>query len=222
MRKFRVLTCILLTLSLAACGAANPALPSSDVNNTQPEVTTLPAESTATDLSAEAVVSYADLADLTFTFSSGVGAWMTTLFIAADGSFEGEFFDEDMGAAGDGYSNGTVSLCTFHGQLAPLSRKDDLTCTTTISSISYAKTADTEEILDNIHYVYTTAYGLDDAETLYFYLPGTKTADLDEECMSWIATYLQDGVEGERPDTIPFTVLYNKNAGTAFVGMVEG
>lgn len=226
MKKLWILVCVLLALSLAACGKApgdvttTASTDAADTSvNTKIDATDA---SVSTDVPTAEGLSYADLADLTFTFTSGVGGWQTTMYMQADGSFAGEYFDSDMGVTGEGYPDGTVYVCTFNGQFAPLLRVDDLTYTTEVESISYAQTADTEEIRDGIRYVYTTAYGLDNAKTLYFYLPGTGTASLSEACMNWVSIYLWTGVEGEHAKELPFVVLFNENAETAFVGEVEG
>lgn len=228
MRKLQIFACILLVLSLAACGTANTPASSSDTSDTQPETTTaqsaetiLTEETTTTDAPVAVGPSYAEFADLTFTFSSGAGGWQTTMYIAADGSFTGEHFDAEMTDTDDSYPNGTQYISTFSGQFAPLTQVDDLTYTTTIASITYANTVETEEIRDGVRYVYTTAYGLDDAKTLYFYLPGTETAKLDDGCMSWVSNYLWNYSEEERAK-LPFVVLFNENAETAFEGVVEG
>ena len=223
MKKLWILACVLLVLSLAACGKV-PGDVTTDAS-TDADDTSASAEtdaSVSTDAPTAEGLSYADLSDLTFTFSSGVGGWQTIMYMQADGSFTGEYFDSDMGVTGEGYPNGTVYVSTFSGQFAPLSRVDDLTYTTKVESISYVQPADTEEIQDGVRYVYTTAYGLDDAQTLYFYLPGTETAKLSEACMSWVSIYLWTGVESEHAKELPLVVLFNENAGTAFAGEVEG
>ena len=232
MKKLQIFVCVLLMLCLAACGNTDGGITTGTSADTKPEVTTEKTKNVSeTTESGEPfspdqpvvdAFSYADLADLTFTFSSGVGGWQTTMYIQADGSFTGEYFGSWLGETGEGYPDGTTYVCTFSGKFAPLSQLDDLTYTTAVESISYAQSADTEEIRDGMRYVYTTAYGLDDAKTLYFYLPGTKTADLSEACMSWVSTYLWAGNEDEHAEVLPFVVLFNENAGTAFAGEVEG
>ena len=41
----------------------------------------------------------------TFYFSSGAGGWATELKVYADGTFEGHYYDSDMGDRGNGYPN---------------------------------------------------------------------------------------------------------------------
>lgn len=146
MKKLQIFVCVLLMLCLAACGNTDSGITTGTSADTKPEVTTEKTKNVSeTTESGEPfspdqpvvdAFSYVDLADLTFTFSSGVGGWQTTLYIRADGSFTGEYFDSDMGVTGEGYPDGTVYVCTFNGQFAPLSQIDDLTYTTTVESIS--------------------------------------------------------------------------------------
>ena len=220
MKKLQIFVCVLLMLCLAACGNTDSGITTGTSADTKPEVTTEKTKNVSeTTESGEPFSPDQPVVD---AFSSGVGGWQTTMYIQADGSFTGEYFDSDMGVTGEGYPDGTTYVCTFSGKFAPLSQLDDLTYTTAVESISYVQSADTEEIRDGMRYVYTTAYGLDDAKTLYFYLPGTKTADLSEACMSWVSTYLWAGNEDEHAEVLPFVVLFNENAGTAFAGEVEG
>jgi folate-dependent phosphoribosylglycinamide formyltransferase PurN len=67
------------------------------------------------------------MAGLNWSFSSGAGAWSTDLQIQEDGSFTGEFHDSDMGDCTDEYPDGTVSFCSFSGQLSLVSQVDEKT-----------------------------------------------------------------------------------------------
>ena len=58
------------------------------------------------------------------TFSSGAGAWRTSLILNADGTFVGEYSDSDMGDIGDAYPNGTFYFCSFSGQFEVLTATD--------------------------------------------------------------------------------------------------
>lgn len=50
-----------------------------------------------------------------FVFSSGVGAWATSMTLEQDGAFSGEYYDADMGVCDEDYPNGTVYICDFRG-----------------------------------------------------------------------------------------------------------
>lgn len=157
--------------------------------------------------------SYADVAGLTFCFSSGVGAWATLMEIQEDGSFSGTFHDSDMGSSGDGYPNGTVYLCDFSGQFGQPVKVDEYTYSAGIQDLEIEKEIGTTEIVDGIRYVYSEPYGFDSAQEMLFYLPGAPLADLPEEFRSWVGYYnLSETEETE----LPFTGMYNETAEVGF------
>lgn len=108
--------------------------------------------------------SYADVSDLTFCFSSGVGAWSTIMEIHEDGSFEGNFHDSDMGDSGEGYPNGTVYFCDFRGQFSEPVRVNEYTYSAEIQNMELERESGTSEIIDGIRYIYSGPYGFDNAE----------------------------------------------------------
>ena len=170
-----VLLMVVMVLSLSGCGKKN------DVENgtgqTDTTTDTDAAENTAdtpddadkaasknSDSSASAEFSFADLQYVDFTFSSGAGAWATQLNIRPDGSFSGEYWDMDMGSTGDGYPNGTQYGNTFTGTFTDLKKVNDYTWSMKLDKINYTYEIGKEEILDQILYSYTEAYGLDGAD----------------------------------------------------------
>ena len=155
---------------------------------------------------------YADLTGMEFYFSSGAGGWATVMTINEDGSFSGNFHDSDMGDTGEQYPNGTLYYCDFNGSFGDLERVDDYTYRTIIDHIDFANTPETEEIKDGVKYVYGTAYGLDDAENLYFYLPGKPVSELPEAYVSWV----QMGPEIEENGCLTIYGLYNEKAENGF------
>lgn len=163
----------------------------------------------------ESAFSYADLRGKEFTFCSGAGAWQTNLTIADDGSFEGLYMDSDMGSTGKEYPDGTRYLCKFSGQLSELTQVNERTYTAELEDISYENPAGKEECVDGVRYVYSDAYGLDNAGTIYFYLPGTKKEDLSEDCLSWISQAMYDDFYNP-VDELNFVCLYNKDGEQAF------
>ena len=62
-----------------------------------------------------------------FSFSSSVGSWFTALTVHTDGTFEGSYYDSDMGDTGDGYPNGIVYLSTFSGTFDHVTQVDPYT-----------------------------------------------------------------------------------------------
>ncbi len=165
--------------------------------------------------SSEAGLSFEDLKHIQFVFSSGAGGWSTLLDIRPDGSFEGEYFDSDMGSMGETYPNGTVYLCDFKGQFTEPEKIDAYTYAVRIASMEYKNTAGTEEIKDGIRYCYSDVYGLDGADRILIHLPGTPLQSLPEELRGWIGYYdLSLSEETE----LSFYVLDNENQQYGFRG----
>ena len=169
---------------------------------------------------AEETFSYADVSELEFCFSSGVGGWATYLWIDEDGSFEGSYHDTDMGTTGEGYPNGTVYACDFFGKFSVLEKVDEYTYSTEIESIELKETPGTTEILDGVQYVYSEPYGLNDSKEVLFYLPGTPLDELPEEFLSWVGYYHSDdgyhNLDDKEETELPFVGLYNENAEEGF------
>ena len=153
--------------------------------------------------------SFADLERLEFWFSSGAGGWATQMTIRPDGSFFGEYFDSDMGVTGEGYPNGTQYQCDFSGQFTEPVKVNDYTYSMQIRDIQYEKEPGTEEIRDGVLYVYSDAYGLNEAEDILIYLPGAPLAELPEEFRSWIG-YSDSMMEMTDETELPFYALNNE------------
>ncbi len=193
------------------------------VQETAPEVTPeMPPEVMSGDLNQdkadETEFSFADLTDYEFYFSSGAGAWATRMMIQEDGSFSGEYHDSDMGVTGDGYPNGTQYSSIFRGRFAAPEKVNDYTWSTTITQLDYEQEADTEEILGGVRYIYSEAYGLQNAQRILIYLPGAPLTELPLDFLSWVGYYdLTSTVETE----LPFYGFYNENDQTGFSGHIK-
>ena len=113
-----------------------------------------------------------------FMFSSGMGAWATTLKIRADGCFYGSFSDYDMGEVY--YSN-------FSGQFSEAYQLTDTIYILHLDYVSYADWPGYNYYKDGVHYYATEPYGLEEGEDFILYLPGTPTAYLEDDFISWAA-----------------------------------
>lgn len=154
------------------------------------------------------------LSNVGFTYSSGVGAWMTDLRIAEDGTFWGGYHDSDMGDVGENYPNGTVYGCLFTGHLSVAEAVNDNTWRLTIDSIEPDEGQLPEYIEDGIRYITTGPAGLEDTTELMLYLPGTSLAELPEGFVVW--TRLQ--CLPEEIETLPCFGIYNVAQDAGFVG----
>ena len=153
------------------------------------------------------------LAGLEWSFSSGVGAWSTDLTIQADGTFTGEYHDSEMGDAEEKYPNGTVYVCRFSGKMSVAEKTDDKTWKIRVEQLE--KEPMEETIEDGVRYVTSSPYGVDQAETVTVFLPGTPVAGLPEELLFW--THLQE----TDPDAavLPFYVIWSEADGAGFISV---
>lgn len=172
-------------------------------STTEAETTTEEAEEIPEDIG----FSYGKLQHTTFIFSSGAGAWETDLSVDADGNFSGMFHDSEMGDTGEGYPSGSIYFSEFSGRFGQLEKVDDYTYATTIESIEYVNEPGTEEIKDEMRYMYSEAYGLENAGRILFYLPGRPLDSFSEEERSWMNLYLMNNYGGK----LPMVLLCNEN-----------
>ncbi|MBR2122004.1 MAG: DUF1311 domain-containing protein [Lachnospiraceae bacterium] len=159
-------------------------------------------------------LTFADLQDIDFNFSSGAGGWGTELHIGADGSFSGSYHDSEMGEVTEETPHGAYYCCDFKGQFTELKKVNEYTYSTSIAQMTYEKEAGTEEVKDQMMYKYTDPYGLDSAETLYIYLPEAKVVDLPEAFVDWVRM----AMNYEDRQELGFYGLYNEAGEAGFSG----
>lgn len=152
-------------------------------------------------------LSFSDLENLQFCFSSGAGGWATLLSIDANGSFTGEYYDGEMGEMGDDYPNGTTYQSNFSGQFSQPVQINEYTYSMQILELNYEQEIGTEEIIDGMRYCYSEVYGLEGTDEILIYVPGAPLKELPEELRSWIGyNDLSDTTDTE----LPFYALYNE------------
>ena len=145
-------------------------------------VTSAIAESASMDLLAQ-------MDGQVFEFSSGVGAWSTELTVGENGSFTGSFHDSEMGETGENYPDGTLYGCSFHGQFSDPEPVDEHAWTVNLS-VEQDEGQVPEAIEDGIRYVTAAPYGLEKAQAVTVFLPGTPVDRLPEGFMIW--SHLQE------------------------------
>ncbi|MBQ7241899.1 MAG: copper amine oxidase N-terminal domain-containing protein [Firmicutes bacterium] len=121
-----------------------------------------------------------------FDFSSGAGGWGTELKIHPDGSFDCTFHDSEMGSTGPGYPHGSMYVAVCSGHFSIPKKVNDYTYSMELLDIEYENEIDKEEIMDEIKFIYTTAYGLDGGKTFHIYTPDAPVSQLPEEFKSWV------------------------------------
>ena len=88
-------------------------------------------------------------------FTSGAGAWDSTLILSEDGSFVGNYHDADAGDSGDGYPNGTLYYCDFYGKFTQPEKINDYTYEMQLENIATKETEGDTEIKGGVKYIYT-------------------------------------------------------------------
>jgi len=156
---------------------------------------------------------------LEFLFSSGAGAWGTRLTLNADGSFEGQFSDSNMGETGKDYPNGTVYLCSFTGHFSLSEKLDIHSYPLTLEEVTPDRPAGEEWIDNGILHVSSGPYGLYNDYTdgkmsrnFMLYAPTAPVFGLDESLLSWWPGRFEENP----PETLNCWALWNVEAGTAF------
>lgn len=140
-------------------------------------------------------LTFEDLSELQFEFMSGAGGWSEEFTIEKDGYFTGQYHDSDMGSTGEGYDGGTMYFSSYSGYFTDLVKINDYTYEMTLEDISYDYTVDTEEIKDDILYIYTESYCLGGTDTFRIYLEGTPVSEISEEVYSWLNMANNDETE---------------------------
>lgn len=146
-----------------------------------------------------------------FSFSSGAGGWITIMELNDDGSFTGSFIDSDMGVRGEGYPKGTVYTCDFSGKFSQPEQLGQFLYSAELEYLNLDGTPGDEYIEDETLYIYSEAYGFDNAGTFLFYLPGCPVEEIDKNFLSWVrinSSAVPPGVYG----------IYNVGGMTGFSG----
>ncbi len=159
-------------------------------------------------------LSFADIADLEWTFSSGVGAWYTCVWIDEDGTFTGEFHDSEMGETGEGYPDGSVYGCLFHGKMSLAEQVDETTWKLRVDELALDEGQVPEVIEDGMRFVTSDPYGLKEGHEMLLYLPGTPVEKIPEGYLPWAHLY----AFGEDVKELPNYGLYDPQEETGFIG----
>ena len=144
-----------------------------------------------------------------WTFSSGAGAWSTSLTVYADGTFTGYYSDMDMGDAGKDYPNGTRYECRFSGCFGDMTQISACEYRMTVTQLKQEGTPEEVRLIDGVRTVTRTPYGLTQGDVCSIYLPGTAQSAVPKEYFDWV----QDNVSG---GTLVNAGLYNRTKGLGF------
>ena len=199
--------CLILCLLSASCSLNGSDAPSSVTEENTSTAASLTTE-TQTEPTMEQTTTSDDIqiSDLPteFIFTSGAGAWHTSLTIRPDGTFDGIYTDSDYRE---------LYYSTFNGKLGQPKKTGDHQYLVKIEAFEVTNDFDKVYCGEDIKYIPADPYGLENTNELILYAPGMPLSEMPEDCRSWLIYYessvLADGDY----------VLYNAQEGDAFVGL---
>ena len=207
------LTSLLIAAAMTVCLLTGCETYSTDTGQT--DASAAETENTADNVS-NVNFSFADISELRFDFSSGVGAWCTSVNVYEDGTFKGQFNDADAGDSGENYPKGTRYYCIFTGDFTEPQKVNDYTYSVKVESIELREEPGIVKFGDGAKYISSGPYGMEDAEEFLFFLPGAPVSELPEEYMDWVTS-----AYGTIDTYLPFYGLYNVNTQEGFASRVE-
>lgn len=151
---------------------------------------------------------------LDMLYASGAGAWGTTIFLNADGSFTGDYHDSEMGLSGEGYDM-TVVESSFKGRFTEFEKIEEYAYSMKLDRVETIMPAGEEEFEHwgdgtTVRILYEEAFGIEGGEEFILYLPNAPVKELDEEFLLW------NPARGEESEVLGRYGLYNINEGAAF------
>ena len=160
-----------------------------------------------------------------FGFASGVGAWGSSIDLYCDGTFDGHFWDTDMGGSGDGFDS-TASHCECHGRFGNIRRYGDYYYSMTLEEYSTEQEVGTMWISEEtdgafpfrLMNIITNPRGIYPGTVYYIFLPGAPVDELPVDISQSMLGAYGVGVTETEPKTVLNWVLYNADQGAPFTG----
>ena len=221
MKKTLIIFVMLLALCLSACGVPNgeatlpevsteaPAAPETQPTESVPEPTesmeTAPEALTALPLPAETV---------TFSFLSGAGGWSTELQLNQDSTFTGQYHDSEMGDMGEDYPHGSIYVCAFAGEFTDFEKLSEYAYKMNLTNLTTENAIGEEWIEEQIRYVASIPYGLEEGTEFILYLPDTPVSEVPEAFLSWWPYRFELGSDSF--DTLSCYGILNVSTGYGF------
>lgn len=131
--------------------------------------------------------------DSWWCFSSGAGAWRTTLHLLADGTFSGLFEDSDMGDTGTAYPNGTQYISRFSGRFSAATQVAEGVYYARVEALSWEGTADEVAYVDGVRVITREPYGLSQGDDMLMCMQGVDASRLTESQRIWVQDNISEG-----------------------------
>ena len=118
----------------------------------------------------------AELEGKMFVFSSGAGAWNTSITMEKDGKFTGSYIDANVRGE---------HTAEFNGRFEVAKRVDEYTYKLKLKDLETTTPTGEKTEKDGRTIEYAEPYGFEKGEEFELYLPGHSTDSLDEEYTGW-------------------------------------
>ena len=159
---------------------------------------------------------FSSLAGMEWTFSSGAGGWSTDMQIMADGTFQGQFHDSEMGDTADSYPDGTLYLCAFSGRMAVEEQVSDHAWKIRVEELQLEEEPGRESISEGVRTVTAEPYGISAGDEMLLYAPGTPMDTIPEDMRFWTHALDMENPPAELEDWF----LTSEKNESGFVGMI--
>ena len=160
-----------------------------------------------------------DTPPLKFIMATGASSMYTNLTLHPDGSFEGAYWNSENIAAEE-YPRGTVYYCEFSGRFDEITKMDEYSYSMRLAELNCGTERDKVWIQDEIRYIGSEPFGVEQGEAFRFYLPGVPLAELDEDFAKWSPDYYlwrEDSIgRDESIDRMDVYGIYNVEGGYGF------
>lgn len=131
--------------------------------------------------------------DTWWRFSSGSGAWRTTLHVSSDGTFSGLFEDVDMGDVGENYPNGTQYISRFSGCFETMTQVAEGMYYGQVERLTWEGTADEVAYVDGVRVITREPYGISQGDGFLLCAQGVDIGYLTENQRIWVQDNLSEG-----------------------------
>ena len=152
-----------------------------------------------------------------FSFLSGAGGWSTELQLNQDGTFTGFYHDSEMGDIGEDYPYGSIYVCSFAGEFVDFEKLSEYAYKMNLTNLTTENTTGEEWIEEEIRYVASDPYGMEEGTEFILYLPDTPVSEVPEDFLIWWPYYFEHSTDPF--DTLSCYGILNVKMGYGFFYM---
>ena len=152
-----------------------------------------------------------------YIFASGAGGWGTNLYLRDDGTFSGEYIDENYDIEGYYFGGHKYHVLeeesNFSGRFINPQKINEYTYSFELAELHYNQEVGSREVKDGLLYTYTTAYGIAGGKIFYLYTKEADINSLPQEFMNWMHLW---NYKKEGDNKLSVYGIYNLNTKQGF------